>query len=156
MTDYLIVKWLHILSATLLVGTGFGSAFYMFFVNRTRNVDAIAAVSGYVVIADWAFTAPTVIFQPLSGLYLASRAGIPWSEPWIAWSLALYALAGVCWLPVVWIQIRMRDIARAAVARRVGELPPRYWQYARWWTALGIPAFIAMLAIYYLMVMKPR
>lgn len=152
--EYLVIKWLHILSATFLFGTGLGSAFYMFFTNRSRNVQAISVVAGYVVIADWIFTMPTVIFQPLSGLYLVHLAGIPWSSGWIAWSLVLYVLAVVCWLPVVWLQIRMRDIARAAAAQG-RALPPLYWRCTRWWTALGVPAFIAMLATYYLMVLKP-
>lgn len=153
--EYVIVKWLHILSATFLFGTGLGSAFYMFFANRSRNVQAISVVAGYVVIADWLFTAPTVIFQPLSGLYLASQLGVPWSRGWIGWSLVLYVLAGACWLPVVWLQIRMRDIARAAAAQRATALPTRYWRYARLWVALGIPAFAAMVVTYYLMVVKP-
>lgn len=153
--DYLLIKWLHILSATLLVGTGLGSAFYMFFATRSRNVPAISVVAGYVVIADWLFTAPTVIFQPLSGWYLIHQLSLPWSAAWIKWSLALYVLAGACWLPVVWLQIRMRDVARAAAADGVDLLPPLYWRYARIWTALGVPAFVAMILIYYLMVVKP-
>ncbi|MFL6650159.1 MAG: DUF2269 family protein [Sulfurifustaceae bacterium] len=153
--DYLVLKWLHILSATFLFGTGLGSAFYMFFANRTRNVQAISVVAGYVVIADWLFTAPTVIFQPLSGLYMAHRLGFPWSSDWIAWSLALYVLAGACWLPVVWLQLRMRDLARVAAAANAPALPPLYWRYARIWTTLGVPAFVAMVLIYYLMVLKP-
>lgn len=154
--EYLLVKWLHVLSATFLFGTGLGSAFYLFFANRRRNVQAISVVAGYVVIADGVFTAPTVIFQPLSGLYLAHLAGIPWSTPWILWSLLFYALAGACWLPVVGLQIRMRNIAREAAHTGRETLPPLYWRYARWWTALGVPAFIAMIVVYYLMVVKPR
>lgn len=153
--DYLVLKWLHILSATFLFGTGLGSAFYMFFANRSRNVQAISVVAGYVVIADWLFTTPTVIFQPLSGLYMAHRLGFPWSNGWIAWSLALYVLAGACWLPVVWLQIRMRDLARGAASAKASSLPALYWRYARIWMALGVPAFVAMVLIYYLMVLKP-
>ena len=153
--DYLVVKWVHILSATFLFGTGLGSAFYMFLANRRGNIPAISVVAGHVVIADWLFTAPTVVIQPLSGWYLARKLGLPLSTGWIAWSIALFVLAGACWLPVVWLQIRMRDIARAAVAQNAGRLPEIYWRYARLWTALGIPAFAAMIVVYYLMVIKP-
>ena len=151
--EYLIVKWLHVLSSTLLFGTGLGSAFYMFFASLTRDVKAIAVVSRYVVIADWMFTTPTIIIQPLTGAYMIHLAGFPWSSPWIVWSVALYLLAGVCWLPVVWMQIRMRDMAKqAAIAN--APLPDQYWRFLRWWVALGIIAFCALVVVFYLMVTK--
>ena len=152
--EYLIVKWLHILSSTLLFGTGLGSAYYMYFANRYQDPHVAAVVARYVVWADWLFTTPTIIFQPLSGLYLASLAGFPVTSGWIGWSFALYFLAGACWLPVVWIQIRMRDMADAA-HRQGQQLPPLYRRYARLWVSLGIPAFIAMVVVFYLMVVKP-
>lgn len=152
--DYLTVKWLHVLSSTLLFGTGLGSAWYMFFASHARDPHAVAVVSRFVVLADWVFTTTTIVFQPLSGWYLAHLAGIPLTTPWILWTLVLYVLAGVCWLPVVWLQIRMRDMARQAVAGGTA-LPPLYFRYLTVWTALGVPAFIAMVAIFYLMVVKP-
>jgi uncharacterized membrane protein len=152
--EYVIVKWLHILSSTLLFGTGLGSAFYMFFASRTRDARAIALVVRYVVIADWAFTTPTIIIQPLTGLYLVHLAGFPLASKWIVVSFALYFLAGACWLPVVWMQIRMRDLAQQAAAAG-GELPDRYWRFMRGWVALGIVAFLALVAVFYLMVAKP-
>lgn len=152
--DYVLVKWVHIVSATLIFGTGIGSAFYLFFTHRTRDVRAIAVVARQVVLADWIFTAPAIALQPLTGAYLMQRAGIPWDAPWIVWTLALYVLAGVCWLPVVWLQIRMRELARAAVIAN-GPLPPLYWRYAHLWLLLGVPAFTGMLVIFYLMVAKP-
>ncbi|HEY9105935.1 MAG TPA: DUF2269 domain-containing protein [Roseateles sp.] len=152
--DYLVVKWLHILSSTVLFGTGLGSAYYMFFASLTREPRAAAVVVRQVVWADWLFTTTTVVFQPLSGLYLARLAGFPLSTPWISWSFALYLLAGACWLPVVWIQIRMRRLAEAAVA--AGEpLPPRYFALLKVWTALGVPAFLALVVVFWLMVAKP-
>lgn len=152
--EYVIVKWLHILSSTLLFGTGLGSAFYMFFVSRTRDARAIAVVARYVVIADWAFTTPTIVIQPLTGFYLIHLAGLPIGSPWLVATFALYLLAGACWLPVVWMQIRMREMAQqAAAAGR--ELPDRYWQFLRWWVALGIVAFLALVVVFYLMVAKP-
>jgi len=152
--DYLAIKWLHILSATLMFGTGFGTAFYMFFTNRTHNVAAIAEVTRLVARADWWFTTPSVIIQPLSGLWMIHLAGFPLSSNWIVWSIALYALAGACWLPVVWLQLRMRDMAIGA-ARNGEPLPSRYWRYEKIWTALGCPAFAALLVVYWLMVHKP-
>jgi uncharacterized membrane protein len=152
--EYLVVKWLHILSSTFLFGTGLGSAFYMFFTSLTRDTKAIAVVVRYVVIADWLFTTPTVIFQPLSGLYLMHLAGFPFSTPWIAWSIGLYVLAGAAWLPVVWMQIQMRDMARVA-ASAGSDLPQRYWQLLRWWVALGVVAFFSLVIVFYLMVAKP-
>ncbi|ARU04226.1 hypothetical protein CCO03_05625 [Comamonas serinivorans] len=155
MTTYLLLKTLHILSSVLLVGTGFGSAFYLFFANRSHSVAAQATVARLVVRADTWFTAPAGVVQLASGVALAHWAGWPLSTPWLTLALALYAVAGLCWLPVVVMQIEMQRIAALAVIDGRGELPPRYWQLARRWEALGYPAFVAMLAIYGLMVMKP-
>jgi uncharacterized membrane protein len=151
---YLVVKWLHVLSSTVLFGTGLGSAYYMFFASRTRDARVAASVVRLVVVADWVFTATSVVFQPLSGLYLAHLAGIPWTVRWIAASLALYVLAGACWLPVVWMQMRMRDMAARAAAADA-PLPPGYWTYLRRWAALGLPAFLALVAVFWLMIAKP-
>jgi uncharacterized membrane protein len=152
--EYLIVKWVHIVSSTMLFGTGLGSAFYMFFASRTRDVRATAVVVRYVVIADWLFTTPTIILQPLSGFWLVHLAGFDLRAPWLAWSIVLYLLAGACWLPVVWMQIRMRDMA-AVAARESTELPTQYWRFLRWWVALGIVAFFSLVVVFYLMVLKP-
>jgi uncharacterized membrane protein len=152
--DYLIVKFLHVLSSTLLFGTGLGSAFYMFFTNRSGDVRAIAVVTRRVVWADWLFTTPTAIIQPVTGFYLMHLAGMPLGSFWIALSIVLYVFAGVCWLPVVWIQVRMAALAERA-ARDGTPLPPLFWRYHGIWTALGWPAFVAFIAIFYLMVVKP-
>ena len=154
MSLYLTVKWLHILSSVVLVGTGFGSAFYMFFTNRTRNVAAQAVVTRLVVRADWWLTTPTVVLQPATGLLLVHLAGWPLTTPWLLLSAGLFVLAGACWLPVVWLQIRMTAMAQAA-AQSGEALPSCYWRYARWWEWLGYPAFVAMLGVFYLMVAKP-
>ncbi|HEY5759588.1 MAG TPA: DUF2269 domain-containing protein [Steroidobacter sp.] len=152
--EYLVVKWLHILSSTVLFGTGLGSAFYMFVTSLTRDARVVATVVRYVVIADYAFTTPTVIIQPVTGLYLMHLAGFPLSSTWIAVSIALYLLAGAAWLPVVWMQIKMRDMAVTAAANGT-ELPQRYWNFLKWWVALGIVAFSALVVVFYLMVAKP-
>jgi uncharacterized membrane protein len=152
--EYLIVKWLHILSSTFLFGTGIGSAFYMLFTSISGDVRAIAVVSRHVVLADWIFTATTVVIQPVTGIYMIHLAGYPWTSTWILWSVGLYFVAGACWLPVVWIQMRMRDMAQIA-AHHAAELPAQYWRYLRIWTALGIPAFFALVVVFWLMVAKP-
>jgi uncharacterized membrane protein len=152
--DYVTVKWLHILSSTLLFGTGIGSAFYMLFVSLSRDVRAIAVVSRHVVLADWLFTMPTIIIQPLTGFYLMYLAGYPLTNRWIFWSIVLYFIAGACWLPVVWLQIKMHGFAREADNNNT-ELPATYWRYMTIWILLGIPAFIALVIVFYLMVAKP-
>jgi len=152
--EYLVVKVIHIVSSVLLVGTGFGTAFYLFFANRSGSVEAIAVVSRLVVRADWWFTTPAVIVQPLSGAYMLHMAGYPLNSLWIVASGLLYAFAGACWLPVVWYQIRMHRMAIAAHAQGAA-LPELYWHYARRWELLGYPAFLAMVAVFALMVIKP-
>lgn len=155
MNTYLLIKWLHILSSVLMVGTGFGSAFYMFFTNRSGSLPAQAVVSKLVVRADWWFTTPAVIFQPLSGLWLAHQAGWPWTTPWLLLALLLYAVAGACWLPVVALQLDMAKLAAQAVTQGT-TLPEAYWRKSRLWERLGYPAFVAMLVVYFLMVYKPE
>lgn len=152
--NYLDIKALHILSMVLLFGTGLGSAFYKWLADRGGNLAHIAQTNRHVVLADWLFTAPTIIIQPLSGLWLLHLAGLPLTTPWVLASLVLYAIAGVCWLPVVWLQLRMRDLAMNALQHQQ-DLPARYWRYARIWFWLGVPAFVAMLLVVYLMVAKP-
>lgn len=154
MNSYLLIKTIHILSSVLMVGTGFGSAFYLFFANRSGNQNAQLIVARLVVRADWWFTTPAVIIQPLSGWYLMHLAGWDSRALWLQLAIALYILAGACWLPVVWLQIQMKAMAERAAAQQQA-LPDTYWRYARYWEYLGYPAFIAMLAVYYLMVNKP-
>jgi len=154
MHSYLIVKWIHIVSSVLLVGTGFGSAFYLFFANRSGDIRAMAVVGQLVVRADTWFTTPAGFVQPISGFAMMHMAGWPWTTPWLLLSFALYLLAGACWLPVVWLQWRMKNMARAA-ADTNQPLPALYWRFARCWEYLGYPAFIAMLIVFYLMVNKP-
>jgi uncharacterized membrane protein len=154
MTTYLLLKWIHILSSVLLVGTGFGSAFYLFFTHRTRNVQAIAEVARLVVKADFWFTTPAIIIQPVTGFWMMTMTGYNFSQTWLLWTLACYLLAGICWLPVVWLQFKMRDMA-AVAAEGNFVLSKQYWDYAKYWEWLGYPAFIAMLGVYGLMVFKP-
>ena len=150
---YLSLKYLHILSMVLLFGTGLGSAFYKWMADRSGNLAHIAVVNRHVVLADWIFTTPTVIFQPLSGLWMVYLLGLPLATPWIALSLGLYVFAGLCWLPVVWLQIRMRNLADAALLAQI-PVPAEYWRYARVWFWLGVPAFVAMVGVVFLMVFK--
>lgn len=152
--SYEILRLLHLLGATVLLGTGTGIAFFMVISNRSRDPRLIAHVAGIVVLADTLFTATAAIAQPITGYLLAREAGWPLLSGWVAWSLALYALVGLFWLPVVWMQIKMRNLAMAA--RDAGTpLPERYHRLYRWWFAFGFPAFAAVLAILWLMLTKP-
>lgn len=153
--DYaLLLRWLHVIGATVLLGTGAGIAFFMVMAHRTKDPSIIAHTAGVVVIADWIFTASAVLTQPITGALLAHATGWSLSEGWIALSLALYVLTGVFWLPVVWMQRRMRDLARTAATSRQA-LPPRYHQLYRAWFICGFPAFFSVLAIVWLMVARP-
>lgn len=152
--EYIIVKWLHILASTLLFGTGIGSAFYLLLTSITRDPRAVAIVARIVVVADWMFTATTAVAQPLTGFWLVHLAGFPLTAAWLQWSIALYVIAIACWLPVVYIQIKLRNLAQQAVSEH-GPLPAAYWRYFRIWIALGIPAFLSFVGIFYLMVVKP-
>lgn len=152
--DYLTLKAIHVVSSVLLVGTGFGSAFYLFLANRSDSLEAIGVVGKLVVRADWYFTTPAAIIQPITGVLMMQKAGWPLSMLWIKASIALYVLAGACWIPVLFLQIRMARLADRA--RREGSsLPGEYWTLARRWELLGYPAFAAMLVVFYLMVAKP-
>ena len=151
---YLVLKTLHVIGATVLLGTGAGIAFFMVMAHRTGDARFIAQTARVVVIADFVFTASAVIVQPVTGLMLASMAGYPILRGWIGLSLALYLLTGTFWLPVVWMQSRMRDLALAAADH--GEaLPAEYHRLYRLWFAFGWPAFAAVLGIVWLMVAKP-
>ncbi len=152
--EYLLLKWLHILSSTFLFGTGVGSAFYKFLADRDGDLHNIAKTNKHVVLADWLFTTPTVIIQPITGVMLTQVLGFPLSSSWLVVSIALYVATGLCWLPVVFLQIRMSKLANAALLNNT-PLGHEYWRAVRQWFWLGVPAFIMMVAIFYLMVFKP-
>lgn len=149
-----ILRAAHILGATVLFGTGIGIAFFMLVAHRSGDARIIAHVAATVVLADTIFTATAVIAQPITGILLARAIGWPLDQPWIIAALALYVLTGLFWLPVVWIQWRMRNLARAALANGT-QLGPDYHRLFRIWFACGFPAFAAVLAILWLMVARP-
>ena len=155
MTILLTLKLVHVLGAAVLFGTGLGIAFFMLMAHRTRDPAAIAHTARMVVIADAFFTASAVIVQPVSGFLLAWMIGYSVSDSWIVAALALYLFIGMCWLPVVAIQLRLRDIA-AYAAERDAQLPPDYFGLFRIWYWLGWPAFAGMIGIFALMVFKPQ
>ena len=152
MDYYLLLKTLHIISATILFGTGLGTAFHMWMSHLSGSVQAIAVAARNTVIADFLFTTPALVVQPATGVLLAVHAGIPLTEDWLLLSIGLYLVTGACWVPVVWLQVRMHHLAEAALAGGT-PLPDRYYRYVRCWFWLGWPAFSAVLAIY-LMVFK--
>lgn len=153
MTLYLTLKWLHIISSVLLVGTGFGSAFYLYFIHRTRNQQAITQVIKLVVSAD-NFTLPTIFIQPITGFAMMHIAQYPTNQTWIIDAIALYLFAGICYIPVYILQKRMLKIANQSLSNNT-DLPATYWRYAKYWEWLGYPAFMAMMLIFGLMVFKP-
>ena len=149
-----LLRWLHVIGACVLLGTGAGIAFFMVMAHRTRSAALIAHTASVVVIADWLFTAAAVVLQPLTGLALASLIGWPLGSFWIVASIGLYFVTGAFWLPVIFIQKKMRDLARAAAAS--GEaLPAEYFRLYRIWFACGFPAFAAVLGILWLMITRP-
>ena len=148
------LRWLHVIGATVLFGTGAGIAFFMLRAHRTGDARVIAHVAGTVVTADLLFTATAVVVQPVTGALLAWRTGWPLDTPWIVASLILYVVTGLFWLPVVWMQARMRDLARAAAAENA-PLSPAYYRLYRLWFWFGFPAFAAVLAILWLMIARP-
>jgi len=148
MNLYLWIKLVHILSATVLFGTGMGTAFFMLKAYLSRNEEAMKITTNTVVMADWIFTTPAVVIQLATGLWLTSRLNIAYDSLWFVAVISLYALVGLCWIPVVWIQIRIRDLIADGSARE------DYRTLMRAWVALGAPAFSAVVVIFYLMVSK--
>lgn len=150
----LALRWLHVIGACVLLGTGAGIAYFMLMAHRSGEAGFIAKTARVVVLADWVFTASAVVVQPITGALLAQALGWSWSEGWLALSLALYLLTGAFWLPVVWMQMRMRRLAEAAAATSA-PLPEEYHKLFRAWFICGVPAFAAVLAIIWLMLARP-
>jgi uncharacterized membrane protein len=155
MTSYFILKYLHVIGATVLLGTGAGIAFFMLLAHFSRDPIVIAGVATIVVIADFLFTATAVVAQPITGYLLAREVGYSLWDGWILISIILYIVTGIFWLPVVWMQARMRDLARTAV-KAGAPLPPAYYRLFAWWFAFGFPAFAAVLGIFWLMIARPE
>ena len=155
MDPYLIAKWLHILSSTVLFGTGIGTAFQMVWAMRTGRVETIHSVASGVVVADWVFTTPAGLIQPLTGFWLVHLAGYSLTEPWLVVTYLLYVLAFACWAPVVVLQHRIRDLAAAALHDGT-KLSQSALRAYRLWFVLGWPAFAALIAVFWLMIAKPQ
>jgi uncharacterized membrane protein len=149
-----VLRWGHVVGACVLLGTGAGIAFFLMMAQYTKDARVIAHVAGTVIIADWIFTATSVVAQPVTGALLAIEIGWRMSEGWIVLSLALYVFVGLLWLPVVWIQHKLRDLAREAAANGTA-LPERYHRLYRIWFISGFPAFAGVLAIVWLMISRP-
>jgi len=155
MTLYFLVKYLHVLGAIVILGTGTGIAFFMLMAHRSRDGAFIARTADVVVIADMLFTLSAVLLQPVTGAMLMWLSATSLVERWLATSLGLYAVAGMCWIPVVFMQIEMRNLARGALAR-AAPLPPRYFVLFRRWVLFGIPGFGSVMLILWLMIAKPE
>lgn len=152
---YAWIKITHIISASVLFGTGLGTAFYMFYVNLQKDVKLIAKATSEVVIADWLFTLTSGIVQAITGFILVYMKGYSLLSLWVLGSILGYVIAGACWVPVVWLQMRCRDLAYQASVNKM-SLPNEYKKYFRIWWMLGIPAFISLVGVFYLMTNKPE
>lgn len=151
---YMSLKFIHVISSTILFGTGIGTACVMLYSHLTRDTHVIAAMTRYVVLADWIFTAPSAVIQPLTGLWMIYLAGYSFSSFWIWGSIVGYFIAAFCWFPVVYLQIKMRDFAIRADTSDT-TLPRHYFTYFKYWFCLGWPAFISLVVVFYLMTNKP-
>ena len=154
MEIYVVVKVLHILSSTVLFGTGLGIAFFMFRSHFTSDVNEKLYAARSTVIADYLFTLPAVVAQPLTGMWLVWYGGFNWMDWWLVTTYIIFVIAGFCWLPVIWIQIRLKTMLESSVKNGT-ELPGLYYTYFRLWFMLGWPAFIGLVVVFFLMVMKP-
>lgn len=153
MEHYLILKLIHILAAVVVTGTGMGIAFFMFMANRSNNPQAIYVTAQHVILGDWVFTTPAVITQIITGLYLMNMQGYSFSAPWFYWVMGLFSFIGICWLPVLRIQYQLRELAKISV--NSNQVTAEFKSLMKKWTLLGIPAFTAILGIFWLMVFKP-
>jgi len=145
----------HIASMLLLLGVGGGSAFYKFMADRSGDIDTILHTNKMVVLADWLFTTPSAVLQPLTGIWLMQILGLPYTTPWLLASIVLYLLSGTLWLVAVWLQIRMKHLAQEAKEKQTA-LGEDYHRLVRQWVWLGIFSFAAMGSILVLMVVKPN
>lgn len=152
MTTYFILKFVHIITATFLFGTGIGIAFFMFMTYLGGNPATLKQITRYVILADWIFTAPSVVLQPITGIALMWLLHYPFNSLWFALVMGLYLLTGCCWVPVVVIQYHLRN--QAAALQEAAPLPTAFHHLMKWWIGLGIPAFIAVLTIFWLMTTK--
>lgn len=154
MHTYLLIKTLHILSAGILFGSGIAIAVFMLFSRNSDNLVNKYFAARYTVLADTVLTLPAVIIQPITGIYLIHLTAYEWTSRWLVYSYVLYLFIGLCWLPVVWIQIQLKKIVANSLEHSK-PLPERYHRLFRIWFILGWPAFTSLIAIVYLMVAKP-
>ncbi len=150
---FLFLKWIHILSAVVMLGTGLGSAFYLYRANREGDLHAIRFVLKNVILADWLFTVPPIALLPVTGVWMMRINGATFSDLWIWLSLVLFVIAGLCWVPAAVLQYKMKALSDHAPDKE--RLPVSYWHYERLWLVLGVSAFPAVLVIFSLMIFKP-
>lgn len=153
MDNYLLLKYIHIICAFVLGGTGAGIAFFMLMASRTKNSAVIASTARHVVLADWIFTTPAVIGQLITGVLLMQQLHYSFTAPWFISVISLFIFIGCCWVPVVFIQYKLKLLAETA--EKTNELNKSFYRAMRWWTCLGVPAFIGILIMLWLMVFKP-
>ncbi len=155
MNTYLTVKTIHILSSTILLGTGLGIAFFLWMAIASGSNQQKYFAARFTVVADFIFTLPAVLIQAVTGFWLVQHAGYDWNSLWLKLAIALYAFIGLCWIPVVRIQLQLRDLLRQSCVMEL-DLPPRFYQLFKVWFCLGWPAFISVVIVFFLMVFKPH
>ena len=151
---YLWLKYIHILSSTILFGTGIGTACVMLYGHVRKNMDVRAGINQYVVFVDWLFTGISGVLQPITGFWMVYLAGYPLTSLWLMGSILGYVITAFCWFPVVYLQIKISRMTTYA-AQTHSLLPPTYYYYFKIWIVLGCIAFVSLLVVFYLMVMKP-
>lgn len=154
MDSYTVIKTVHVISATIVFGTGLGIAYFLFSAHLAKDLAARRFAARMTVRADFAFTLPAVIVQPVSGAWLVWQGGFDWMDYWLVCTYALYVLAAACWMPVVLLQIRMKQmLEREAAGSSIDQAA--YDGLFRWWFRLGWPAFGGLIVVFFLMVAKP-
>ncbi|ACV25949.1 DUF2269 family protein [Kangiella koreensis] len=153
MDSYLLLKLLHILSAIMVMGTGAGIAFFMFMAYRSKNMQAISVTARNVILGDWIFTFPAVIIQFVTGLLLMEKLNYSYTSLWFYWVVGLFIFIGACWVPVIRIQYLLFSQAKLSLSQ--GKLTDKFNRYMVWWISLGIPAFLAIIGLLFIMVFKP-
>ncbi|HQQ74552.1 MAG TPA: DUF2269 domain-containing protein [Pseudomonadales bacterium] len=151
--NYLLLKYIHIICAFVLSGTGAGIAFFMLMASRTKNISAISVTARHVILADWIFTTPAVIGQFITGVLLMRYLHYSFTSIWFLSVASLFLFIGCCWIPVVFIQYKLKKMAEASEI--TGELNEGFYFAMKWWVTLGVPAFIGILVMLWLMVFKP-
>ncbi len=146
--DYFLLKLIHILSATLMIGTGLGSAFYLYLTYKKSAVQTVKEVLNFVILADTIFTTPSVIIQLITGIMLSDLLGLLYTD-WFWLVLAVSVIVLVLWLRAAFIQFKLKKLLEEE-----NKLSPKFHHLMNIWFILGVPSFGGAIYLYYLMVYR--